>query len=131
MLCKNTIYSILLIGKKPSQRIWTGPNLDQVESHRKNLYRLYSTKNHPQGLSFRKVSNFILLMSIHSQRIQVRRFRIELSLAEGIISSFFLFGRKYQKGITIIKIKRSQRSETKGVLTGILSCDLIFFGLLV
>jgi hypothetical protein len=75
--------------KKPSQRIWTGPNLDQVEFHRKNLCRLYSTKNLPQGLSFWKVNIFILLMAIPSQRSQVRQFRIELSLVEGIISSFF------------------------------------------
>jgi hypothetical protein len=60
---------------------------------------------------------FLLPMWIPSQRSQVRRFWIELSLADRIFSYFFPFGRKLQIGITIIQAKRSQRSQTKQSLT--------------
>jgi hypothetical protein len=63
---------------------------------------------------------FLLLKWVPSQRSQIRRFRIELSLVERIVS-FFLIKRKSLIGITITEARCSQRSWTKKILTGILS----------
>ena len=70
-------------------------------------------------LSFKVI--FLLLIWVPSQRSQVRRFRIKLSLAERIIPYLFQFERKLLIGTSITKAKRSQRSQTKQILTAILS----------
>ncbi len=64
---------------------------------------------------------FLLLIWVPSHRSQVRRFRIKLSLAERIVPYLFQFERKLLIGTSITKAKRSQRSQTKQILTAILS----------
>jgi hypothetical protein len=64
---------------------------------------------------------FLLLIWVPSQRSQVRRFRIKLSLTERIVPYLFQFERKSLIGTSITKEKRSQRIQTKQILTAILS----------
>jgi hypothetical protein len=67
------------------------------------------------------IISFFLLIWVPSQRSQVRRFRIKLSLAERIVPYLFQFQRKSLIGTSITKAKGSQKSQTKQILTAILS----------
>ncbi len=64
---------------------------------------------------------FLLLIWVPSQRSQVRRFRIKLSLAERFVPYLFQFERNLLIGTSITNEKHSQRNWTKQILTAILS----------
>jgi hypothetical protein len=81
---------------------------DQIESDGKNCFL-------PLKLSFFYLYEHIL------NEVKSEDFWIKLSLAERIVPYLFQFERKSLIGTSITKAKRSQRSQTKQILTAILS----------